>query len=245
MVDEVAEDVVQPPQRRRRPRQPQRPPPDPLQSHRQYVAERVPGDLQAAVGRLPVDFDPGSTKLLQILGIVFDRCVPHAGPGVVGTMIHDVHAPVVRGHRVGNVEKGLDRLVVAHLVAPEDLLAQIHFPSPCQLALALHPGLGDDLVPAVLGIAEHQRPCFSQHVQARPEPADFMHPWAVGDLRHPLGKRPEDLPVFRRHRQIVGHKPGGDLTSGGLVQAGRFAVTVIFHISSSVFSTPALPRPFY
>ena len=142
--------------------------------------------------------------------------------------IDRLKSPIVGGRGVRDVEVGIDRLIVAHHLAPEDLLAEVDFPAAGELAPALHLGLGDDLVPAVFRIAEDGRPGFFQAVDPGPQAAGFGHGRRGGEGRHPFGQPAQHVPVLGRHVQIFQREPGDDPSRYRLFQAGRWAAAVVF-----------------
>ena len=166
-----------------------------------------------AIARQPWVVSPSISKCgecssLQVGGIVPHGAFPNIGARGVGLVVRRLQAPVVGRDGVGDVEVRLDRLVVAHHFAPEDLLAEVHLPAAGQLAAALHLGLGDDLVPAVLRIAEEQRPDAFQ--------ADCG--WSTAAGLPPSGARPRSPPPAR---PAGGAPPCRRLTWPGRRASGR------------------------
>ena len=204
MLDEIAEHVLQAAERGSRPGQPQRPPPQPLQADAQQIAQHLLGQRAAAAAGFPVDLELRRVQPLEVAGVVLDGALPHVRAGGVGLVVGRLEPPIVRGDRVEDVEIGLDRLVVAHLLAPEDLLAQIHLPAPRELAAALHLGLGDDLVPAVLS-----------EIGGMPNVRRF-----VRDGRHALGQPSQHGSIIAADSHVLAGESRDGLARGRLVQTG-------------------------
>ena len=148
-------------------------------------------------------------------------------PSPAAFLVDGVKSPVVGGRGVRDVKVGVDRLVVAHDLAPEDLLAQVHFPTPGEFAPALHLGLGDDLVPAVFRVAKDGRPGLFQAVDFGPQAAGFGHGRRGGQRRDPFGQPPQHGPILGRHAQIVASESRDDPLRYRLLQPGRRPAAVV------------------
>ena len=165
--------------------------------------------------------------LLQVGGVVLDGAFPGVRAGGASLVVDGLEAPIVGRRGVRDVEERLDRLIVAHYFAPEDFLAEVHFPAAGQLAPTMHLGLGDDLVPAVFRVAEYGRPGLFEPVGFRPEAAGFGHLRRGGDGHHAFGQPTQHVFVLGRHGQIVACVSRDDPAGSRLFQAGRFAVAVV------------------
>jgi len=138
---------------------------------------------------------------------------PAARPAVLAADVDLFQAPAGVRIDVEEVEEGLDDAVVAHRPAPENLLAQAALPRAGQWALALELVVGDDLLPAMLGIAEDHWPLGRQVVVQRPQSGLFGLDGPGGQGRDlpcqaaqhlPLGRGNRVAFHLRRHRYVAG-----------------------------------------
>ena len=106
--------------------------------------------------------------------------------------------------------------------------------------MAPHLRLGNDLVPAVFRIAEYDRADRLEHVQLPPQASFLRHGGRGGNLRHPLRKRYERLPVLPGEFQPLRSKARNHLAVSGLVEPRGCAVAVILH---RVWSLPSGAPP--
>ena len=90
--------------------------------------------------------------------------------------------PVVRLCCIWDIKIGLNRFVITHFPAPEYLFTKTHFPASRQRAVALNLIRGDDFVPTVFRIAEHDRLCIFQIIQLLPMLANLLHALAGRNL---------------------------------------------------------------
>ena len=107
-----------------------------------------------------------------------------------------LNAPAGIHRVVGQVELGLDHLVVLHDLGPVDLLAQPHLPVARHLAFALD-GLvpREDLVPAVLAVDKDDRLLGLEVVMRRPQRLLFLFIRAFRQLAQPCAQLAQDRAV--------------------------------------------------
>ena len=201
LIHHVVHDLRQAAQVDEGPGHPQSPPPRGFESHLEDVAQGVIRQGQHPRRGRFIYRDIGEMELVEI-GVRLERRLPAVGAAVFAADPGLVHAPVALGVDVAHVEERLDHPVVAHHRAPENLFAQPHLPAACQLALASQVGGRDDLIPAVLRVAEDDRPGGLQRVVAIPQVALLRLDGPGGQLRHLA-------------RQSTQHRPIGGTDVGG------------------------------
>lgn len=104
-------------------------------------------------------------------------------------------SPVGLGAHVRDVEVRLNRVIVAHLLAPENLPAQVKFPLTRNRVLAAQRRVRDDLFPAIFRVAEDQRARFFEPVVPPPQIALDLFAGARRQRRYMPGQIAQKLRV--------------------------------------------------
>ena len=197
LIHHVVHDLGQAAQVDQGPGHAQGPPPRGFEPHVEDVAQGIVRQGQQARRGRFIYRDIGEMELVEV-GVGLERRLPAVGAAVFAADPGLVHAPVALGVDVAHVEVRLDHPVVAHLRAPENLFAQPHLPAARQLAFASQVGGRDDLVPAVLRVAEDERPGGLQRVVAIPQVALLRLDGPGGQLRHLARQPAQHRPIGRR-----------------------------------------------
>ena len=179
VITHIVEHLLQPAQIHQRAGQAVCPPPAGFNARRQQIAEDGLGQLDQALGGGEVDAQQGEMQPLEVL-LGFDRGIPAVGAAIFAADLHLAQAPIQLLVDVFNREKGQKGVIVAHIGAPEDLLAQVHLPGARNAVLAGQRLGRDDLVPGVFRAAEDERAGGFQGVVLRPQGAFFGFDGAGG-----------------------------------------------------------------
>ncbi len=210
VIAHVVEHLLQAAQVHQRAGQAVRPPPARLNPRRQHIAENGVGQLGQALGGSEIHVQHGEMQPLEVL-LAFDRGFPTVGAAVLAANLHLVQAPIRLLMDVFDREKGQKGVIVAHLGAPEDLLAQVQFPGAPDAVLAGQRLGRDNLVPRVFRAAEDQRAGGLEGVVPRPQGAFFGLDRAGGQLGRLPGQGAQHLALGGGESEVaLGDQVGGE-----------------------------------